>query len=145
MMMSRGGAKVAKSLMTAVGPRLFSTATRAMSHEALSANHLLNPLVADVSSSSWIWTRGSTIGGVRFASTITLGEKTATPENENQKKTENETTGGDAGGNKGGEKGIVSYWGVEPNKITKEDGTEWKWNCFRVRFCTLIVVLFINF
>ena len=27
---------------------------------------------------------------------------------------------------------IVSYWGVAPPKITKEDGTAWKWNCFRV-------------
>ncbi|KAJ6703830.1 UBIQUINOL OXIDASE 3 MITOCHONDRIAL [Salix viminalis] len=26
---------------------------------------------------------------------------------------------------------IVSYWGVAPPKITKEDGTAWKWNCFR--------------
>ncbi|KAL1197541.1 Ubiquinol oxidase 1a [Cardamine amara subsp. amara] len=133
MMMARGGAKVTKSLMTATGPRLFTTATRAMSHEGLSLNHLLKPTVADVSASSWIWNRDPTIGGgVRFASTITLGEKTATPTptQENQKKTENESTGGDAGGNKG-EKGITSYWGVEPNKITKEDGTDWKWNCFR--------------
>ncbi|KAJ6672815.1 ALTERNATIVE OXIDASE [Salix viminalis] len=26
---------------------------------------------------------------------------------------------------------IVSYWGVPPSRVTKEDGTEWKWNCFR--------------
>lgn len=36
------------------------------------------------------------------------------------------------GGESGGGKGIVSYWGVSPGQITKEDGTEWKWNCFRV-------------
>lgn len=29
-------------------------------------------------------------------------------------------------------KEIVSYWGIEPNKIAKEDGTEWKWTSFRV-------------
>lgn len=133
-MMSRGGAKAAKSLLTAAGPRLFSTTTTTIrtisSHEALSASHLLKPEIA----SAWIWTRAPTIGGVRFASTITLGEKTPTSTKEEanqQKKTENETTGGDAGGNKG-DKGIASYWGVEPNKITKEDGSEWKWNCFRV-------------
>uniref|UniRef100_A0A6N2K9Z9 Ubiquinol oxidase n=1 Tax=Salix viminalis TaxID=40686 RepID=A0A6N2K9Z9_SALVM len=28
-------------------------------------------------------------------------------------------------------KEIVSYWGVPPSRVTKEDGTEWKWNCFR--------------
>lgn len=27
---------------------------------------------------------------------------------------------------------IVSYWGVAPSKITKEDGSPWRWNCFRV-------------
>ncbi|KAM7510672.1 hypothetical protein LguiB_009547 [Lonicera macranthoides] len=27
--------------------------------------------------------------------------------------------------------GIVSYWGVAPPKVTKEDGSAWRWNCFR--------------
>nr|AEB00555.1 mitochondrial alternative oxidase 1a [Brassica juncea] len=135
-MMSRGGAKVASSLLKAARPRLFSTATtstiRSISHET---SHLLRPAVADLASpsgmSGWIWTtRAPAMGGVRFASTVTLGEKTTTTD-ANPKKAENESsTGGDAGGNKGG-KGIASYWGVEPSKITKEDGTEWKWNCFR--------------
>lgn len=26
----------------------------------------------------------------------------------------------------------VSYWGIAPSKLAKEDGTEWKWNSFRV-------------
>nr|QHQ71442.1 LcAOX1b [Liriodendron chinense] len=29
------------------------------------------------------------------------------------------------------EKAIVSYWGVPPAKVAKEDGTEWKWKSFR--------------
>lgn len=29
------------------------------------------------------------------------------------------------------EKAVASYWGVEAPKIVKEDGTEWKWSCFR--------------
>lgn len=29
-------------------------------------------------------------------------------------------------------KGIISYWGIEPRKLVKEDGTEWRWFCFRV-------------
>jgi len=60
-------------------------------------------------------------GGVRSESTLVLPEK---------EKMEKKV--GD-GGNKE-QKGIVSYWGVEPSKITKLDGTEWKWNCFRVYF-----------
>nr|XP_010911355.2 ubiquinol oxidase 1a, mitochondrial [Elaeis guineensis] len=27
-------------------------------------------------------------------------------------------------------KAIASYWDINPNKIVKEDGTEWKWSCF---------------
>lgn len=27
---------------------------------------------------------------------------------------------------------ISSYWGVSRPKITREDGTEWPWNCFMV-------------
>jgi ubiquinol oxidase len=27
---------------------------------------------------------------------------------------------------------IVSYWGIDPPKLVKEDGTEWRWTCFRV-------------
>ncbi|KAL5793064.1 hypothetical protein ACOSP7_001658 [Xanthoceras sorbifolium] len=28
-------------------------------------------------------------------------------------------------------KAIDSYWGVAPSTVTKEDGSAWKWNCFR--------------
>lgn len=31
---------------------------------------------------------------------------------------------------------VNSYWGIEQsNKLLPEDGTEWKWTCFRVRTC----------
>ncbi|KAJ4732084.1 Ubiquinol oxidase [Rhynchospora pubera] len=29
------------------------------------------------------------------------------------------------------EKEVASYWGIEPNKLVKDDGTEWKWTSFR--------------
>lgn len=29
-------------------------------------------------------------------------------------------------------KAVTSYWGVEPRKLAKEDGTDWRWSCFRV-------------
>lgn len=34
-------------------------------------------------------------------------------------------------GDKAKAKAIVSYWGVDPPKISKQDGTPWRWNCFR--------------
>lgn len=39
---------------------------------------------------------------------------------------------GEAAAPKGEEKAVASYWGVAPAKHLKEDGTEWKWNCFKV-------------
>ncbi|KAI5438286.1 Alternative oxidase, partial [Lathyrus oleraceus] len=47
-----------------------------------------------------------------------------------EKTTSSQGSAGANGGNKD-EKGIMSYWGIHPSKITKQDGTEWKWNCFR--------------
>lgn len=40
-----------------------------------------------------------------------------------------------AKGGQGDKKEVVvnSYWGIEQsNKLVREDGTEWKWTCFRV-------------
>ncbi|KAM3322569.1 ubiquinol oxidase 2, mitochondrial [Capsicum chacoense] len=34
-------------------------------------------------------------------------------------------------GDKAKTKAIVSYWGVDPPKISNQDGTPWRWNCFR--------------
>ncbi|XP_027360034.1 ubiquinol oxidase 1, mitochondrial isoform X3 [Abrus precatorius] len=75
--------------------------------------------------SQWgCWVRAVYGGGVRNGSTLAMSEK----ENNDgvDKKVESSSESG-----KKEEKGIVSYWGVQPSKITKGDGTEWKWNCFR--------------
>lgn len=34
--------------------------------------------------------------------------------------------------NPSGSKQLTSYWGVAPRKLFKEDGSEWRWSCFRV-------------
>ncbi|KAL2517300.1 Ubiquinol oxidase 1a [Abeliophyllum distichum] len=65
--------------------------------------------------------------GVRNASTVALGDK----QQEEEKKVQGGATSGASAGGENNNKGIVSYWGVEPAKITKEDGTEWRWNCFK--------------
>ncbi|KAK1347900.1 hypothetical protein POM88_055013 [Heracleum sosnowskyi] len=33
---------------------------------------------------------------------------------------------------RGGEVAASSYWGVARPRVTKDDGTEWPWNCFMV-------------
>lgn len=83
-------------------------------------------------------------GGVRNGSTFALSEK----ENHSEKKVESDSSSSSshsaAGGNKD-EKGVMSYWGIQPNKITKEDGSEWKWNCFRVCLFSSSLDLFFLF
>lgn len=81
-------------------------------------------------SSAWI---GSPAVGVRFSSTIPLpaggGDRTEKPV----------MTG--SVGDCQEEMTVPSYWGVAPPKIKKEDGTEWKWSCFRVIFILLFFFL----
>jgi len=36
------------------------------------------------------------------------------------------------------EKETASYWGVSPTRVVKDDGTKWKWSCFRVRVVVLL-------
>ncbi|XP_057448772.1 ubiquinol oxidase 1, mitochondrial-like [Lotus japonicus] len=57
-------------------------------------------------------------GGLRSFSTA-MAEKEVEPSPQHS-----------AGGKKD-EKGVMSYWGIQTSKVTKQDGTEWKWNCFR--------------
>ncbi|OVA18452.1 Alternative oxidase [Macleaya cordata] len=64
--------------------------------------------------------------GVRKASTLALGD-------EEQREEKGLTETGSAGGQSDGpdKKAVISYWGVSPAKLIKEDGTEWKWKSFR--------------
>ncbi|KAJ0112856.1 hypothetical protein Patl1_02617 [Pistacia atlantica] len=112
-MMSRGGSKLlGNSMLAVLGPRLFSSvATRTVSGESAVTGIL----------TGYNYKLG--IVGVRSRSTLVLGEK------EQEEKKQAKETAGD--GNNDEEKRIVSYWGVEAPKVTKEDGTEWRWSCFR--------------
>ncbi|CAM0904635.1 unnamed protein product [Alopecurus aequalis] len=59
-------------------------------------------------------------GGTRLASTAATpasGRLTTSPASSSKNKKE--------------EKEAASYWGVAPTRLVKEDGTEWKWSCFR--------------
>lgn len=104
--MSRGCTRLASSMFTMVSPRFFSTAaTRAV---------LSNEMV-----------KAPAVGlGVRCRSSMAAiggGDK------EQEKK---QAVGG--GGSAKKDKGTVSYWGLDPTKVSKEDASPWKWTCFRV-------------
>lgn len=40
-------------------------------------------------------------------------------------------------------KAVTSYWGVEQRKLAKEDGTDWRWSCFRVIYRIIIITQFV--
>lgn len=134
MMITRGGsARVANN-----ATRLFSTTGR-------SAAVAAEPVVVAATKGLGIggevfgapnkwghWVRTPAVHGgsiVRNGSTLALSEK------ENDKHEVNSYSNGDAAGGNKEEKRVVSYWGIQPSKVTKPDGTEWKWNCFRVCLC----------
>jgi len=62
-------------------------------------------------------------------STVALNDEK--DHNEQEKLAQTDSVSAEAEGRDKDNKGIVSYWGVPPSRITKEDGSEWKWTCFR--------------
>ena len=128
MMASRGGGvKLASSMMLV--SRSFSTAFSRgiIAKEAVTAKAV--GFHGDVvrKNIGEFWPVRGSVFGVRHGSTMSFGEK-------DQQKVEMKQTQPVAeGGDKEEKKEIASYWGVPPSRVTKEDGAEWKWNCFRVR------------
>lgn len=135
-MMRRGGIKLVGSVMNlAAGQRLMSTATVNPAVANMTVSGILNgrSVVERPAWSSMFLVR-SQIVGVRNKSTAAVEKKEEKVESE-EKKAVN-------GGENKEENRVASYWGVEAPKWTREDGTEWKWNCFRVRLDGLSIFVF---
>ncbi|CAL9091461.1 unnamed protein product [Musa acuminata var. zebrina] len=99
--------RVAAAALRQLGPRLFSTA--AISRSAAGG--------------TWEPTLGvSPLALSRFLGTAaSIGGEGA-----------DERTGAIASAStKREEKALASYWGVAPPRLFKEDGTEWRWTCFK--------------
>ncbi|XP_061352096.1 ubiquinol oxidase 1, mitochondrial-like [Gastrolobium bilobum] len=117
-MMSRGGStRVANTALLAASHRLFST---------------VKGLGGEVGGGSYYLVRGTAVygSGVRNKSTLAFSDK---DNNEEKKRVDlsNSDHSSAAPGENKEQKGIVSYWGIHPSRITKPDGTEWGWNCFK--------------
>lgn len=136
--MSRSTTRVARAVLGNMGPRYFSTTAlhggvasdvQAIRGVLGGTTTFFHGNLAQNSEKMFVgWMRLPAVGGARNVGTLALGDK----QQEEEKKVQSGATGGAAaagGGNNN--KGIVSYWGVEPAKITKEDGSEWRWNCFK--------------
>ncbi|XLR63826.1 hypothetical protein S83_014498 [Arachis hypogaea] len=125
-----GGARVANTAVIVAANRLFSTAGRGGVAAAAAARGIGNEVGVGGPNKLGYWIRASMIDGGRSESTMALSSEKE-KNNEEKKKIgpSSESVGNKENSN---DKGIIaSYWGINPSKITKEDGTEWKWNCFR--------------
>ncbi|KAF5750578.1 mitochondrial alternative oxidase 1 [Tripterygium wilfordii] len=121
-MMSRGGTRLAGSSLSALGQRYFSIVTaRSVSHQT--ASGILNGLAGAPVRSVTFWARAPVLGLRNGSSMALQGEKTD--------RVKKEPVAESAGAPGGKDEKQISYWGIPPEKISKEDGTEWKWNCFR--------------
>ena len=132
MMISRTATRAAAArsmITTIVGPRYFFNSTSAAAVDQAAGqtiligggNHIRGGAAAG-------FLRFPFTGGVRQASTVAVnGEEKVKPSEESST-----APGSGSAGGGSDEKGIVSYWGVQPKKVTKEDGTAWKWSCFMV-------------
>lgn len=135
---------MARSVLGHVGPRYFSTAVTRGGAAGDAAS-----LRTSVHGCATTFFHGPSKGsekvvvtrmrfpvlGSRDASTVALGEK---HQEEEEEKIKGGSTGSAAPAGGGGNDDKLSYWGIEPAKVTKEDGSEWRWNCFRVRAKNLI-------
>lgn len=103
-----------------------SSTSAATKMSRLVFNHYLAPHIfsnpANRAASAKVFTALSpaTVAGFRYLSS-------SPPTAEDKPKPENSETHQDA-------KAVVSYWGVTPPKVTREDGSAWPWNCFRVLY-----------
>lgn len=116
------------------GVRLFSTLTARTASTEAAARILAGQTNRHLST----FLVRAPILGSRNRSTLALGG-----EKEQQREENVQTTGAAAAGGSGNkdEKRIVSYWGVEAPKVNKDDGSEWKWSCFRVYAHELLLLI----
>ncbi|KAF5750579.1 ubiquinol oxidase 2 mitochondrial-like [Tripterygium wilfordii] len=129
-MMSRGGYRMSGSLLATVVQRSFSTTTVRRVPNEVASTILIgrgSHLRCEAHVRNAIFLTRAPVLGVRNGSS--MGQKGEKGQKEKEKKQPLAGSKGGAGGKD--EKQISSYWGVPPKKITKEDGTEWRWNCFR--------------
>ncbi|KAG9133408.1 hypothetical protein Leryth_013225 [Lithospermum erythrorhizon] len=126
-MMSRGATKVARSVVSHMALRSFSTSSiaRSLVHGSTTTTVTTPAAVA-------MWMKFP-VSGSRTASTLALGDKPQEEEKREENVGDVKNGGPSIGGGGDGKnsKAVASYWGVEPPKLVKEDGTEWKWSCFR--------------
>lgn len=141
MMMSRGASRVARSLVAQLAgqQRYFSGITTTTTvngpiHGVISGSStgflLGNHAIKDSDKAMLTCVR---LFAARHASTTVAAAEAEAEKQEEKVEDKNiNTTTAESGGDRNAVV-VSSYWGVKAPKVKKEDGTEWSWNCFRVR------------
>lgn len=134
-MKTGAGKHLAASVLGMAGTERFFFSTAASAHAVVGRPAVTTPKM-DVSP---VWIKTSTPGywmqrgfGARSQSTVALNDEKEQQNNEPEKRAKTDDSVSAEAGEPNDKKGVVSYWGVSPSKVTKEDGSEWKWSCFRV-------------
>lgn len=142
-MITRGAMRLARSMISHIGPRYYSTMRPVTGNEAgigviigASIDLLHENSIKGFEKTVVMRVRHFSTMYSRNTSTMTFCDKEQNEQN-GQRKVENggaevSATAPSSGGGSNN-KDIVSYWGIQPPKVTKEDGTLWRWNCFMVR------------
>ncbi|XP_042498513.1 ubiquinol oxidase 2, mitochondrial-like [Macadamia integrifolia] len=119
------GSRMASQLLKQLRPRLFSTATLGEPATDIlttgTYSNFFHTTTGVPVRTGMAWVRLPAVG-VRHGSTLTS--------NKEGEEKEVKTSSGSAAGEPKEKAMITSYWGISPSKVTKEDGTPWKWSCF---------------
>ncbi|TMX03911.1 hypothetical protein EJD97_013053 [Solanum chilense] len=144
-MIIRGASRLGRSMMSHIGPRYYSTILPVAGNAAengivirASFNFLHENSIKGFEKTKMTYVRYFSTTNSCNTSIINLSDKEKNEQISQEKidqsgDAEVKATALTSGGNNinnNNNKGIVSYWGIQPRKVAKEDGTPWKWNCF---------------
>ncbi|XP_042507715.1 ubiquinol oxidase 2, mitochondrial-like [Macadamia integrifolia] len=123
------GSRMAGQLLKQLGPRFFSTVTLGEPATEILTNGTCSSFFHTTTTKTGVPVRTS-MASVRFPAVGVRHRSTIAMNKEGEEK-EVKTGSGSTGVEPEEKAMITSFWGISPSKVTKEDGTDWKWSCFR--------------
>ncbi|KAI5656518.1 hypothetical protein M9H77_25311 [Catharanthus roseus] len=128
-MMSRGATRISRSLICQISPRYFSSAA-VRGHEPSLGILTSGGTTTFLHGNPGNGSERTALTWIKLPMMRARSASTVATVDQKDKDEKREDKNGVADG-ENGNKAVVSYWGVEAPKLTKEDGTVWRWTCFR--------------
>lgn len=128
-----GSRMAGSALLRHLGPRLFSASFTSRASPAVESSYAL--LQCSPRSPAPVLLR---LFPVRMASTSASPALGGEAQKEDEAKSAAAVEAEAAAVHPSEGKLVSSYWGIERYKITKEDGTPWRWSCFMVSHSILV-------